>query len=190
MVFFILFYGGLTNYTDFPLYSRVSGSCFPLSPSHLQLAAQVPSTWLLHKAQVEIALRKVSWRALLEATTTECEPVDGCLAGKKRLGRVSNASYQDWGHFLQISSVKLHKAPIPGMELFPKELVRLEKQLSALHTLRCLLGPCVESLIVWDRYVWLREVSLHGRSFGVYLSNLFDQKQGSGRNILITTMAN
>jgi hypothetical protein len=138
-----------------------------------------------HKTQAEVALRKVSWRALLEATTTELEPVDGYLAMKQRLGRVSNTLYQDWGKFLQISSIKLHKLPIPGMELLPKKFIHLEKQISVLHTLRCLLGPCVESLIVWDRFAWLKEASQGGRCFEVYLLNLFDQKQSSGRNILI-----
>jgi len=75
------------------------------------------------------------------------------------------------------------------MELFSEKLVRLEKQVSTLHTLRCLLGPCVESLIIWDRYAWLKEESQYGRCFEVYLLNLFDQKQGSGRNISITIIA-
>lgn len=76
------------------------------------------------------------------------------------------------------------------MELFPKTLVHLEKQISTLHTLRSLLGPCVESLIVWDRYAWLMEVSRREDCFEVYLLNLFDQKRGSGRNISITIIAN
>ena len=114
----------------------------------------------------------------------------GCLPGKKRLGRVNNALYQDWNRFLRISSEKLHRVPIPGMERLPEKLVHLEKQVYTVHTLRCLLGPCVESLIVWDRYVWLKEVSRYGRCFEVYLLNLFDQKRGSGRNISITAMVN
>lgn len=146
--------------------------------------------WLDHKEQTAVALRKVSWRALLEVTTTESKPVDGCITGKQRLGRVNDALYQDWGKFLQMSSVKLHKVPVPGMQLFPQQLVYLEKQISTLHTLRCILGPCVESLIVWDRYAWLKEVTQSRRCFDVYLLNLFDQKQGSGRNISIAVIAN
>ena len=76
------------------------------------------------------------------------------------------------------------------MELFPQRLVRLEKQISTLHALRCLLGPCVESLIIWDRYSWLKDVSERGRHFKVHLLNLFDQRLASGRNILITVIAN
>lgn len=76
------------------------------------------------------------------------------------------------------------------MELFPENLARLEKRISTLHTLRCLLGSCVESLIIWDRYTWLREVSRDGACFDVYLLNLFDQKQASGRNVSITVLSN
>lgn len=77
-----------------------------------------------------------------------------------------------------------------GMELFPQNLARLEKRISTLHTLRCILGPCVESLIIWDRYAWLREVLGGVGWFEVYLLNLFDQKQASGRNISITIISN
>lgn len=154
------------------------------------MAAQVPLTWSDNKAQAAVALRKVSWRALLEVAAAEGDPMDGCLAEKKRLGRVKNALYQHWDQFLRMSSEKLHRIPVPGMELFPEEFVRLEKQVSTLHTLRSLLGPCVESLIVWDRYTWLKEVSECERYFEVDLLNLFDQRQASGRNILITIITN
>lgn len=161
-----------------------------LSSSHLQLAAQVPSTWLDHKTQAALALRKVSWRALLEVSTIRSNPTNDHHTEKKRLGRVSNTLYQHWDQFLQASSVRLHRRQIPGAELFPEALARLEKQISTLHTLRCLLGPCVESLIIWDRYVWLKEASEGGRHFEAYLLNLFDQRQASGRNVLITMIAN
>ena len=76
------------------------------------------------------------------------------------------------------------------MELFPEKLSRLEKQMSTLHTLRCLLGSCVESLVIWDRYAWLKEVSGGEMYFEAYLLNLFDQGQASGRNISITIVSN
>ena len=179
----------MTN-ADFPLSSRVLGNSFTPSSSHLQLAAQAPSTWLDHRARTEIALRKVSWRALLEATTTEHDPTDGCPTARIRLGRISDSSYDHWEQFLLMACVKLCKKPILGMELFPEKLIQLERQISTLHTLRCLLGPCVESLIIWDRYAWLKELSKDGMCFEVYLSNLFDQKQASSRNISITIISN
>jgi len=121
--------------------------------------------------------------------TTESDSLDACPTTKNRLGRVSDNLYQDWRQFLQVSSVKLHRKPIPGMELFPEKLAQVEKQIATLHTLRCLLGSCVESLIIWDRYAWLKEVSRGGICFEAHLLNLFDQNQASGRNISITILS-
>jgi len=123
-------------------------------------------------------------------TTVESNHPDGCPTTETHLGRVSDSLYQDWRRFLQVSSAKLRRKPIHGMEMFPEELTRLEKQISTLHTLRCLLGSCVESLIIWDRYAWLKEVSVGGEFFEVHLLNLFDQNQTSGRNISITVLSN
>jgi hypothetical protein len=65
---------------------------------------------------------------------------------------------------------------------------RTESGLEVLHTLRCLLGSLVESMILLDRLVWVRE-ELAGIPCGVRsemeveLVNLFDQATGSGRNV-------
>ena len=138
---------------------------------------------------MQVALRKVSWRALLEVATAESDDPGGCPTTRNQLGKVSNGLYQDWRQSLQVSSAKLCREPIHGMELFPEELARLEKQISTLHTLRCILGSCVESLIIWDRYMWLKEVSVSGTFFEAHLLNLFDQNQTSGRNISITILS-
>ncbi|EJD02251.1 uncharacterized protein FOMMEDRAFT_147287 [Fomitiporia mediterranea MF3/22] len=53
----------------------------------------------------------------------------------------------------------------------------------ALHALRCLLGPPVESLIVLDRYLWLHEELSGTPQLEVRLVNLFSQEAGSGRNV-------
>ena len=176
---------------DFPLSSAVSTNTFSWSStsSHLQLAAQVPSMWLDHRVQTEVALRKVSWRALLEAATIENHSMDGYPSTKIHLGRISDSLCHNWEQFLLMSSVKLRKKPILGMELFPEKLALLEKQISTLHTLRCLLGPCIESFIIWDRYAWLREESGGRTCFETYLLNLFDQRRASSRNVSITIIS-
>lgn len=100
---------------------------------------------------------------------------------KRRLGKLNDKLYADWNTFLNSASGKLQAGPIVCPD--HDELRTLERRLSALHVLRCLLGPCVESLIIWDRYMWAKEVFSH--SMEVELVNLFDQKKGSGRNIAI-----
>jgi hypothetical protein len=65
---------------------------------------------------------------------------------------------------------------------------RTESRLEVLHTLRCLLGPLVEGMILLDRLILVREelADIAGGSrseMEVELVNLFDQATGSGRNV-------
>jgi hypothetical protein len=68
---------------------------------------------------------------------------------------------------------------------------QLESALSVLHVLRCIMGPLIETLILLDRYEWIREelngsgVSQESNTMDVDLINLFDQATGSGRNVAI-----
>ena len=140
-----------------------------------------------------------------------------------RLGKLPTSAYTSWGAFLRCVEDKL-----PGVQ-FAEELVslRLEedvgeahaeelektlrtllRSLETLHTLRCLLGPVVESAILRDRVGWIKEELLpleveHGAVDGVdvdvdadvdveeikaNLVNLFDQSTGSGRNVAIVLL--
>ena len=95
-------------------------------------------------------------------------------------------------------------------EELEKTLRTLLRSLETLHTLRCLLGPVVESAILRDRVGWVNEELLlleveHGLGHGlgavdqavvdvdvdgikVKLVNLFDQSTGSGRNVAIVVL--
>ena len=99
-------------------------------------------------------------------------------------------------------------------EELEKTLRTLLRSLETLHTLRCLLGPVVESAILEDRVGWVKEELLllevehglgHGLGLGavdeaavdvdvdieeikVKLVNLFDQSTGSGRNVAIVVL--
>ena len=149
-----------------------------------------------------------------------------------RLGKLPTSAYTSWGAFLRCVEGKL-----PGVR-FAEELVslRLEaddyadtdadgeahaeelektlrtllRSLETLHTVRCLLGPVVESAILKDRVGWIKEELLplpleveHGLGHGlgavdqavvdieeikVNLVNLFDQSTGSGRNVAIVVL--
>ena len=150
------------------------------------------------------------------------------------LGKLPTSAYTSWGAFLRCVEDKL-----PGVR-FAEELVslRLEegddgethtedvgeahaeelektlrtllRSLETLHTLRCLLGPVVESAILEDRVGWVKEELLlleveHDLGHGlgavdqavvdvdvdgikVNLVNLFDQSTGSGRNVAIVVL--
>lgn len=69
---------------------------------------------------------------------------------------------------------------------------QMESRLEVLHILRCLLGPLVESMILLDRLLWVREeLQAQTETSGVQadLVNLFDQATGSGRNVALVIKA-
>jgi hypothetical protein len=98
-----------------------------------------------------------------------------------RLGRFKDRDYADWSTFMASASGRL-QVPIPA-PLEDEHHKLLERRLSILHALRCLLGTCIESLLIWDRYMFAKERITE--SMQVELVNIFDQKQGSGRNVAI-----
>ncbi|KAI0770455.1 methyltransferase domain-containing protein [Fomes fomentarius] len=185
---------------DFPL-SRVFRACrgadgFTLSPNHLQLAAQVPGQWIQSEESLQeakLAMRKVVWRALVEdelrkveqdgkharrSTATASEP--NARTARPRLGRLNDAVYADWDTFISTVRGKLGV----NAKTVARPDARIERRIEVFHTLRCILGPVVESLILLDRLAWVQE-ELQGLPFVVELVNLFDQATGSGRNVAI-----
>ncbi|KAL1719681.1 methyltransferase domain-containing protein [Schizophyllum commune] len=138
----------------------------------------------------------------------------------QRLGKLNKRFYDNWDEFVAAAAAKMGFSPAqdlrPGHD--PEQRAALESQLSVLHTLRCMIGPLVESLIVLDRKVWLVEQlngaggsadggdgsagrsgvelgagTIEGAHAGhdpmtVTIENLFDQATGSGRNMAITAV--
>ncbi|KAF5360877.1 hypothetical protein D9756_004784 [Leucocoprinus leucothites] len=221
----------LMNAGDFPLsmYMKSLSPPIDLPTSAYHLAAQIPLTWLAGHSppvpapSVELALRKVTWRALLGKKIRQLQSADtipdmninlnpgrqlpwsrlpaaktqnfdlneagtGATPEMRRLGRLRDTAYNNWGTFIDVAGKKMgvylgHTSNDLGAE----RDVGLERLLEVVHTLRCLVGPVVESAIVLDRMVWIEETL---RSEGctdvqAQLVNLFDQAAGSGRNIAI-----
>jgi len=138
----------------------------------------------------------VVWRALLQrslnlssSSSSEDDPSASTGTGSKpinrRLGRLPDSAYTDWQTFLRAASIRLG---IPSDNIdtsLPPTRVD-ESPLEVLHVLRCLLGPFIESLIIKDRVSWVREqLAEKGaeEDFSVDLVNLFDQGEGSARNV-------
>ncbi|KAL4080840.1 methyltransferase domain-containing protein [Scleroderma citrinum] len=145
----------------------------------------------------------------------------GETPGNRRLGKLNNTSYVNWATFLSCAVTKMdidlpilvrhHLEGEPDTEdLLPpwilynghdggdreqrstQERLETESRLEVLHVLRCILGPLVETLILLDRYEWLRDEleAVEGeseveRKWKVDMINLFDQATGSGRNIAL-----
>lgn len=207
----------LTRLLDFPLSRYLSaqdtpltqGLPLPLPLSYLQLAAQIPSTWLLTPKSISdarLAITKVTWRAIVGGILSqseshpqvpETEPpagrrgradlnVDGTgeTPTHRRLGKIPDRVYNDWDEFLRVAGEKMGASLSPS-PINDKQRKKAESRLEVLHVLRCLLGPVVESLIILDRLLWLKEEVAEEGQMDAELVNLFDQSTGSGRNVAI-----
>jgi len=190
----------------------------PLASRHL--AAQIPSQWLRNETsarETSLAIRKVVFRALLQpvlqvigarevsavhpATSSLNDPEELCGVGQTpenmRLGKLPDAAYKDWETFLDGATSKIgvqldqFETQLPVYIYNESRRKQLESALSVLHVLRCIMGPLIETLILLDRYEWIREelsgsgVSQESNTMDVDLINLFDQATGSGRNVAI-----
>lgn len=83
----------------------------------------------------------------------------------------------------------------------PKEVSQLTARVELLHVLRCLTGPAIESLIIEDRFLWLKDSLQSVNSnhdtrkpisgeerWTVELVALFDQALGSARNLALVVV--
>lgn len=203
-----------------------------LPTSAYHLAAQIPTQWLSNLSppipvpSVELALRKVTWRALLGkklqqfrdefSSSDEIIPHINLTPGRqlpwsrlpsarsqnfdtneigtgatpelRKLGRLKDGAYKDWATFLEVARKKM------GMDFgsvtenaVTERDAGLERLLEVVHTLRCILGPVIETAFVLDRMAWIHEdLGKQGRAdIRAAAVNLFDQATGSGRNIAI-----
>ena len=170
-----------------------------LSVSHLQLAAQVPGGRSSQDdesvASFSLALRKVVYRALLQAHLERDH-------NKCRLGKLNNKAYVDFRTFLHAAAEKMHlkldACSRPGDDL-SLEHSAWTRRIEVLHTLRCLLGPLIETVIIQDRYFWMKDTlalempqspsptccGMWDEKLDVQLVNMFNQRLGSGRNVAV-----
>ncbi|TFK70388.1 hypothetical protein BDN72DRAFT_748472, partial [Pluteus cervinus] len=186
-----------------------------LPPAALQLAAQVPSIWLDDLPATTLSVKKVVWRALLSREMRRQhlhdtvphlwreksarhgplaeDPLEsqdrkkvigiGTTPAMRRLGKLNDSVYDDWQKFLAIATQRL------GADLTdtPLPSTALQHRISVLHTLRCLLGPVIETFIIQDRVQFLRQGLQNSpcRDWDARAVNLFDQSTGSGRNVAL-----
>ena len=102
----------------------------------------------------------------------------------RRLGKIPDRVYNNWDEFLKVAGDKMGASLDPSI-ISDKQREKAESRLEILHVLRCLLGPVVESLIILDRLLWLKEEVADEGKMNAELVNLFDQSTGSGRNVAI-----
>lgn len=195
---------------DLPMSPVPDISIPPAAPA---LAAQVPSIWLGNLPSARLSVKKVVWRAFLSQEmgrqghhdtvpelwrdkSTRHGPLSedplqsgdrkkvigvGTTPTMRRLGKLNDALYTNWGGFLKVARERL------GVDFtgIPAPSLEVQNRLSTLHTLRCLLGPLIETFIVEDRMKFLKEGLRNSQLQDVRVVNLFDQSTGSGRNMAL-----
>ncbi|EPQ54716.1 hypothetical protein GLOTRDRAFT_116519 [Gloeophyllum trabeum ATCC 11539] len=163
----------------------------------------------------ELAMNKVVWRALLGRWVGLREGREGqserrglvtgraeveCACDRDtgesvsaprpqvRLGKLPASAYTSFPAFLRSASAKAGVSLPPDAYAYldTREGKEMEGRLRCLYVMRCLLGPAVESLLLLDRVVWLREgLEEAGDRREAGMVSLFDQGTGSARNVAI-----
>jgi hypothetical protein len=170
--------------SGFPLSETVSA----LRPSpnltheHLQLATQSPKHWPA-PSEDDGAMRKLALRGRLEAElrTSGIE-----RAADQRVGRIrSKKQSETWQSFRSAALARLRDFQnVRELQVDEDEWEVMAWKVAVFWTLRSLLGPVIESLIVLDRYLFLVE-QLDGTGRSVEWVNLFEQASGSLRNVAL-----
>jgi hypothetical protein len=148
-----------------------------LTPHHLQQAAQTPSIWTQSPSSwnlSKLSRKKVIYRALLGKLLGSSGRLEGCA----KIGRLNDKVFESWDTYLCAAFSKINMSPLPPSESSFHDT--LSFQLEVLYILRSMLGPVVESLILMDRYLYLKEELGEGR-----MVNVFDQASGSARNVCL-----
>ncbi len=118
------------------------------------MAAQAPLQWNRTPgawASTKLSFRKTAWRALLTGIIQERGTAQDHEVVGKRLGRVNDTVYESWTSFLGTAGEKF------GLVLTGAERnLEAEGRVEIFQLLRCILGPVVESFILLDRKLWLR----------------------------------
>ncbi|KAG8928550.1 hypothetical protein FRC01_005768 [Tulasnella sp. 417] len=181
---------------DFPMSSFVASHphrpLLKVESPHLHLAAQVTHNWLSDWPAFELGLRKIVFRALLERLFSE-------HGGKMyqaglQVGRFNDAAYESWDTYLARTAERLEGVTYDDLKTREASAnakdnaegydnTKLRRRLEVLHVLRCMLGPVVESLLLVDRWMYLREEV--DEQVDVRMVTMFDQSTGSARNVAL-----
>ena len=142
------------------------------------LATQAPAQWTLQ--QQLLSTTKLFYRARLRCELQAYDPTFDAEA--QRLGRIRDGAYSDWVTYRTEALTKFGLDPrlVAVLPLEQSEDVP-RFRFAMLWTIRAALGPVIESLIVSDRFEFLRENAMDAQ-----LVPLFDQATGSLRNLALS----
>ncbi|ORY96194.1 methyltransferase domain-domain-containing protein [Syncephalastrum racemosum] len=172
----------------FPMSDFVKAQGYRMGTTNRVLACHSPSRWYQEKADTQKAFELHFYRALMQSLLSE----KGLASPKTTvvLGRIKKR--KDFGAYVTMALQKLGLAPetIPVEEAEARfrqaKQQQEDKKLMALWTVRALLGPLLESIVLVDRWMYLKQNSEKEdeQSWGAWMYPLFDAS-ASPRNVVL-----
>ncbi|KAG8932192.1 hypothetical protein FRC02_001544 [Tulasnella sp. 418] len=180
-------YNRMNSEEDFPLSKFIKTQPpLRLEVQHKHLAAQSTPTWSNDWTTHRLARKKCVYRALLERELVN-RGFEPTFRSGRQVGRLNDKSFESWEKYFSLAIKRMgfdiQSETIPPPIIQDEETIRLMRRLELLHVLRCLLGPVVESLILMDRWLYLREEL--PEQVKVQMVNVFNQNTGSARNVAL-----
>lgn len=145
------------------------------------LACQAPWRWASRPIQTTQSFRSNHYRALFQAFVLPSLS----LTEEPELGHLPLSALSDFTNYVQCACERL-SVPVPlDIDLRAVETEHDLSRTAVIWTLRALLGPAIESILLLDRFYWVRE-NIHG---DCRLIPLFDPVK-SPRNFVLHAKRN
>jgi hypothetical protein len=172
----------------FPMSKFLSDKKYKLDYTKLQAACQAPCRWERDYENTLFNFKKNSWRALLQVILVKEKLLSGVDPDFIKLGKLCKSAFKkDFNNYVQYACLKLNiKISNHIVEKYEKEYESEMNKVAVLWTLRALMGQVVESLIIADRVLALKE---SGQCENIKLLSLCDSII-SPRNIVIIAEKN
>ncbi|KAI9333637.1 methyltransferase domain-containing protein [Pilaira anomala] len=173
----------------FPVSSKVRSIGFKLGPTARMLSCQAPARWVDQQKETLIAYEHHFFRALLQLIMVEKGLIEASVAPV--VGRLNKKrDFTTFSVYVKaaLKRLKLDEDTITSEEAeeyyIEYKKRQVDKQITILWTLRVLLAPILESIILVDRWLYLNETIQDSPTKGVWLWPLFDPV-ASPRNVVI-----
>ncbi|KAG0169295.1 hypothetical protein DFQ28_003738 [Apophysomyces sp. BC1034] len=178
----------------FPMSQCLQNQKYRLGSTARMLACQAPSRWLDRKSESLKAFEHHFFRALLQFIMVEKGLASATSA--PIIGRLNKKT--DFISFPVYVQAALKRMKLPQDAISPEESEMyydkykgqgVDKRIAILWTVRALLAPILESIILMDRWLYLKDVISESTSpaKGVWMWPLFDHI-ASPRNVVMVAI--
>ncbi|KAI8393825.1 methyltransferase domain-containing protein [Radiomyces spectabilis] len=182
------------EHNGFPMSRALKSTDYRLGSTARMLACQAPSRWLDKKDDSLKAYEHHFFRALLQLIMVEKELAKASAAPV--IGRLNKK--KDFTSFPVYVKAALARLNIPEDSITQEEASRyyqeykekqVDKQMAIFWTIRALLAPVLESIVLMDRWLYLKESlnPLQSATKGVWMWPLFDPIISPRNMVIVAT---